>query len=366
MKKIAVAMSGGVDSGVAAALLVKAGFGVTAFHLKLWSEDTESFLGDRLGKEVACPRENKCCDTASQIAAEKTAKHLGIPFRLVNLSYQFKKNVVDYFLDAYALGLTPNPCVMCNRLIKFGELYELIREEGFDYLATGHYAQGKNGGLYTAKDKTKDQTYFLYNLKTEQLKHLLFPVGAYLKSEVRTLAAREKLPVAARPESQEICFLPETDYRPFLKRYVPLAIKSGAVVDLDGKTIGIHQGLPLYTIGQRHGFTVHGNLPGPFYVVGKDLKNNRLVVGFGKETERDQFFIHQANWIGVEEKKLYGKNLEVKIRHQGAYLHAKVEPTNKKGKLLVKLAMPERGFAPGQAAVFYQEEKVLGGGLIDS
>jgi len=408
MKKIAIAMSGGVDSGVAAALLVKKGYQCTGFHLRLWSETIKD-------KRF----ENKCCSTESLETARKTAHQLGIPFQVIDFSKIFKKQVVDYFLEAYGSGLTPNPCIFCNKFIKFGELLSYVRKLGFDYLATGHYAKivretraplfsetraerrgdsklntlslsdppiRKMGGdsdlfltadqysskrvpsflfhLLMAKDKLKDQSYFLYNLNQRQLAHILFPVGNYQKKEVVVMAKKWRLPVAHRPESQEICFLPENDYRPFLKRQIPQKIIPGEVVDKGRGVIGKHQGLPLYTIGQRHGFEVDRQnqtpiLP-PYYVIGKNIKKNQLIVGFGREAEKKEFEVKQASWINPLTQNFL--KCQVRIRHQGSLLMARVE--KQKTKLRVILDEPERGIAPGQAAIFYHGEEVLGGGII--
>ncbi|MCJ7804714.1 tRNA 2-thiouridine(34) synthase MnmA [Patescibacteria group bacterium] len=366
MKKIAIAMSGGVDSGVAAALLVKEGYQCSGFHLHLWSETVKD---ERF--------ENKCCSTESLETARKTAHQLGMLFYVLNLARPFKKQVVDYFLKAYEVGLTPNPCVVCNQFIKFGELLNYVRKLGFDYLATGHYARMETfkftpkGCLHLlmGKDKDKDQSYFLYNLKQNQLAQILFPVGEYQKKEVMAMAKRWHLPVAYRPESQEICFLPGDDYRPFLKRHLKGLIKTGEIVDIKGQTIGQHQGLPLYTVGQRHGFSINPKLQTPvlppYYVIGKDVKKNRLIVGFGKETERKEFVVRNVNWVNKSCRLRIlndGLNCKVRIRHQGELCPAKLQI--QKNKIKVTLIEPERGISPGQSAVFYQKDEVLGGGII--
>lgn len=352
-------MSGGVDSGVAAALLVKQGYQCAGFHLHLWSEITKD-------KRF----ENKCCSTESLEIARRTAYRLGMLFYVLDFSKLFKKQVVDYFLESYRQGLTPNPCVVCNRFIKFGELLSYARGLGFDYLATGHYAKIKDDRLFMGKDKIKDQSYFLYHLNQKQLTHILFPVGDYQKKEVVAMARKWKLPVAHRPESQEICFLPENDYRPFLKRQLGNKIIPGEVVDTKGKVIGRHQGLPLYTIGQRHGFSliskIQTPLLPPYYVIGKDIKKNQLIVGFGRETEKKEFQIKDLNWLSPDyQKQLLKLDLKVRIRHQGELLRCQL----KGDKVILKEA--ERGIAPGQSAVFYlprhqagNQEEVLGGGII--
>ena len=388
--KVAIALSGGVDSGVAAALMVKAGYKAAGFHMRLWQES--HLRGEASGSNHlrGVMFENKCCSTESLEAARKTANQLGIPFYKVDfLEEIFKKRVVDYFLKEYGLGRTPNPCVVCNRFIKFGELMNYAKTLGYDYLVTGHYARvvkvtsdqqpatrkNKNRSLITGYrllqgiDKSKDQSYFLYNLTQKKLAQVMFPVGDYLKTEVIKMAKKWKLPVAERPESQEICFYPEKDYRPFLKRQIKEKIIPGKVVDIKGKVIGEHQGLPLYTIGQRHGFEIRtknkeqrtrGIIP-PYYVVRKGVKKNQLVVGFGREVERKDFTIKEVNWISGKPPKKEIK-CQVRIRHQGELLGCRVKGLGSRVKVV--LDEPERGVAPGQAAVFYQQEEVLGGGII--
>ncbi len=359
-KKVAVAMSGGVDSGVVAALLVKEGYQCAGFYMELWSERKEK--GFR----------NKCCDFELSRVALRTAHKLKIPFYTIDLKEIFKEKIVDYFLESYACGLTPNPCIKCNKLIKFGSLLDYVKKKGYDYLATGHYVEvkkdKKNYQLLAGIDKTKDQSYFLYNLNQEQLPNLLFPLGKYKKKDVVSMAKKMSLPVANRPESQEICFFPENDYRPFLKRHLNKEIRPGKVVDLKGKVIGSHLGLPLYTIGQRHGFTINRgqtpNLP-PFYVIRKKVKTNQLVVGFGKETERKEFLLKDVSWINPIEFEKGVFRTELKVRYQGELLKAKLLKQNEKDELLVILNEAERGIASGQSAIFYKKNEMLGGGIID-
>jgi len=396
-------MSGGVDSGVAAGLLVKQGYEVTGFHMRLWKEapGVSTHSHSRCGQS-----ENKCCDPRSLEAARKTAWKLGIPLYVLDFEEVFKEKVVDYFLREYALGRTPNPCVMCNKYIKFGKFLDYIISLGFDYLATGHYAHiyeeiqnskhkiqnkfkiknpnFKNYHLLEAKDRGKDQSYFLYNLSQRQLAHILFPVGKYTKKQVREMAKKWGLAVAERPESQEICFFPESDYRPFLRRQIPKKIVPGEVVDTKGRVIGRHFGLPLYTVGQRHGFEINlkfkiENLKfkviPPFYVIGKDVKKNRLVVGFGKETEKKEFLVEKVNWIEPnlkftrlpDRQEIENLKFFVRIRHQGELLNCQIVKLSN-CQIKVILEEPYRGIAPGQAAVFYRKLKVIfevvGGGII--
>lgn len=374
--KVAIALSGGVDSGVAAGLLVKKGYQVSGFHLRFWQP---SFFQEK-------KFENKCCSSTSLEVARKTCYKLGIPFYVLNFQRIFKKKIVDYFLREYGEGRTPNPCVMCNKYIKFGVFLDYVWSLNYDYLATGHYARilkkGEKYYLLSAKDKVKDQSYFLYNLTSKQLSHILFPVGDYFKEEIRKMAREWKLPVAERPESQEICFLPGNDYRSFLRSRIPQKIVSGEVVDLRGRVIGRHFGLPLYTVGQRHGFLVNyqsldydfsPSNPPPLYVIKKDTRNNRLVVGLREEAERREFLVKQVNWINPDYHLIvFSRPLLVRIRHQGKLLKCVVERGGGK-KIRVILEKPELGIAGGQAAVFYssiirgkgRELEVLGGGIID-
>lgn len=357
-KKIACAISGGVDSAVAAGLLVKRGYEVVGFHMHLWAEDAKE--GEERVKK-----------------AKMVAKVLKIPFEVVDLRDEFKKKVVNYFLDEFAEGRTPNPCVRCNQYIKFGRLLEFaLSKAKCDYLATGHYGRIIKKGhfaLLRAVDKQKDQSYFLYTLTQEQLANLLFPIGEYTKKEVLQMAKKWKLPILS--ESRAICFFKESDYRPFLRRQIREKIVPGEVGTLDGRVIGRHFGLPLYTIGQRRKFKIQSakfKVIPPFYVIDKDVKKNRLIVGWGEECERRDFVVEDVNWISGKAPRL-PLGCQVKIRHQGELLKCKIEIKNSKlNKLKVMLSEPQRGVAAGQSAVFYasassaQAEEVIGGGIIVS
>lgn len=352
--KVAVAMSGGVDSSAAAALLVRNGYQVAGFHLNLWFETSK-------GKRF----ENKNWHSESFNAARETAHKLNISLYTLDLRKAFKRKVVDYFLKEYGLGKTPNPCVVCNQIIKFGELLDYIQKQGYDFLATGHYARvkkNKHFHLFAGRDRKKDQSYFLYRLNQKQLAKILFPIGDYQKKEVIRIAKKWRLPAAEKPESYEVCFYSESDYRPFLKRQISKKILPGKLVNTQKKSIGHHQGLPLYTYGQRHGFQITDNKTiGPLYVIAKDQKANRLIVGFGKEAEIKTFDLKKFHWIGGKAPRDQFQ-CQVKIRHQGKLLKCRL----KKGKNRIKVILEngERGVAPGQSAVFYQKKEVLGGGVI--
>lgn len=365
-KKAAIALSGGVDSAAAAAILKSQGYDCLGIFMKFWHES-------ETGKE------NKCCSVQAAADARRVAQKLGFPFYVLNFKMPFKKAVVDEFLKQYQNGLTPNPCVRCNQFIKFGLLLKKAKMLGCDYLATGHYvrltkletrdkrqetrkAKGNlllvacHLSLRQAKDKQKDQSYFLYTLKQSQLKHLLFPLGDYTKTEARKLAQKYRLPVYDKPESQEICFVPEKKHYDFLKRH--LKLKPGPIKDQAGKTLGRHEGLPLYTLGQRKGIKIGGT--GPFYVVKLDYKTNAVYVSSQISDAlllRDKFKIKNANWLSGKAPKA-GQKIGVRIRHQ-----AKIIPAKLNGQT-VYLAKPQRAVAPGQSAVFYAGQELLGGGVI--
>jgi len=354
-------MSGGVDSSVAAALLKKQGFDVVGIFMNFWKDGKSS--------------DNRCCSVESEKLARLVAKQIEIPFYVLNVEKEFKKKVVDYFLKEYKNGNTPNPCVVCNREIKFGFLINKALSLGADYVATGHYARISLGNklfsapgplfgepaiasksslprLFTSKDKEKDQTYFLCQLNKNQLKHILFPVGGYKKPEVRKLAKKFDLPVAETQESQEVCFIANSTDE-FLKKY--LKTKPGKVFDKTGKVLGEHEGLWFYTIGQRKGIGLSG---GPYYVVAKDLKKNALIVSKNqKDLLQKEFKIKNINWfLGKIPKP--GASVEVKIRYRNKAAEATIE----KNKVIFK--KPQRAVTPGQYAVFYKGEELLGGGTI--
>lgn len=349
-ERVIVAMSGGVDSSVAAAMLVEEGYDVTGMMLRLW---TELDRGHDQQDGVAGVEE-----------ARRVAGALGVPFHVIDCSDQFKAAVVEPFIREYARGRTPNPCVVCNKQIKFGYLLDTARASGASYLATGHYARVRStDGVYKlmrARDVRKDQSYFLYVLGQEQLEHVLFPLGELTKVEVRDAAEQRNLPVARREESQDICFVCDQDYGRFLQRYAPEILKPGPIVNREGRGLGEHAGLPLYTIGQRRGIGVTWSEP--LYVLEKDMARNALIVGPRRELGRDVFEVKDARFV-VGNRPSFPARLGVKIRSTAPVVEATL-CSGQEGELIVQPERPLRDVTPGQAAVFYRGEEMLGGGTI--
>jgi tRNA-uridine 2-sulfurtransferase len=359
--KVMVAMSGGVDSSVAAFLLQKQGFEVCGVYMEINDDRT------------------------SEKAVKKVAKSLGIKLEIVDLRKKFEKEIISYFLNSYKAGLTPNPCVLCNRTIKFGELLKFARKNEADFLATGHYARLRrefpifpHSGtrnfqfpikLLKAIDLGKDQSYFLYSLSPGQLKHVLFPLGDLTKDEVRKIADKNSLPYIKK-ESQDICFLNIRGKKYTTEEYLKknLTLKSGPIQDSSGKTVGRHQGLPLYTIGQRKGIEIGGT--GPYYVTGLNHKKNILFVTNRmdkKEVFTSGFFMEKVNWIGCKVKLPLKCVVAVRYRQQPVDCVVSTKGGFASGgkKLInVKMAESQRAVTPGQSAVFYHGNEVLGGGII--
>lgn len=356
--KIAVAMSGGVDSSVAAKLLKNQGHEVIGIFLHFWHENR--------GLSIA---ENKCCSTEALLDARRVADKIGIRLYALNFAGEFKRQVVDNFLTEYSRGRTPNPCVRCNKLVKLGYLIKQAKKLGFDQVASGHYALIKKAKkqksqnsiykLYKANDKNKDQSYFLYTFKQNELKHLLFPLGNYTKPEVRAMAKKFKLLVAEKKESQEICFIAERDHNDFLKRH--LKLKSGKIKTFVGKVLGNHGGLPLYTIGQRKGIEIGGT--GPYYVAKMDYKKNILYVVDDNQDSRifkSGLIAKNVNWIAVRPRLPLKCQAVIRYRHQPVKCIVKKSGVNYD----VKFKDPQRAVTPGQSVVFYSGKQVLGGGII--
>lgn len=345
-------MSGGVDSSVAAALLVEQGYKVVGIMLRLWSEPgLETF--------------NRCCTPEAMALARRVAAHLDIPFYVYDVRETFRQNIVQFFMDGYAQGITPNPCMMCNRQIRFGALLEYAQSLGADFLATGHYArlrQGEDGKLQLlrAVDSGKDQSYVLSVLHQTQLAQAMFPAGEYTKPEIRGLAERFGLPTASRPDSQDLCFLAGGDYRDFLHRHMPEIEVRGPILDTSGQILGEHTGLAGYTIGQRKGLGIAA--PQPFYVIHKDMARNALIVGPQVELGVDQLWTDQVHWVSGE-RPASPFRAAIKIRYTAREVGGCVTP-QAGGGVHVQFDTPLRDITPGQAAVFFDEDVVLGNGII--
>lgn len=354
-KRIVVAMSGGVDSSVTAVLLKQQGYEVIGMMMRLWSEP---------GMGAAAPL-NRCCTPDQMADARRIAGMLDVPFYVVDVQDHFRKTIVQFFIDEHEAGRTPNPCIECNRQIRFSYLYERAMALDADYLATGHYArvvQGADGyELRQGKDSHKDQSYVLHMLSQEQLAHVKFPVGDYTKPEVRELAAQAGLPVASKDESQDLCFLGDGDYRRFLRDYSEKAAQPGPILDMDGQELGQHTGLAFYTIGQRKGLGV--TTGEPVFVVRKDSKQNALIVGTHEQLGQQQLFVRDVNWMNGRIPQ-HSLTAQIKIRYKARPIPGEVVALEN-GRVQATFFEPVFGITPGQTAVFYDDDKVLGGGIID-
>jgi tRNA-specific 2-thiouridylase len=352
-KKILLGMSGGLDSSVAAALLVEKGYRVTGVTMKTW---TGGDMPVRARHGCYGPGEEE--DIAD---AAKVARKLGMGYRVIDLSSEFKTEVLDYFCREYRSGRTPSPCLVCNSRIKFGRLWSAAVESGiqFDYFATGHYARcerDSHTGRYLLKkglDRRKDQSYFLAFLKQEQLSRIMFPLGGRTKTEVRAIAADPGLEIRDKPESQDFIGF---DYHTLLEDMPP-----GPITDAGGKRLGTHQGLGLYTVGQRKGLELSG---GPYYVTGIDAATNTVIVGRKEDLLGNRLVISHLNWIAVEKPAALMK-LNVKIRYQHAGAEAEIVPLGP-DSAEARFTSPQSAIAPGQAAVFYDGATVIGAGIIES
>ncbi len=355
-KKVVVGMSGGVDSSVAAWLLKEQGYDVIGVTMQIWQDEPEEDAQERGG----------CCGLSAVEDARRVAERLEIPYYVMNFKKEFKTHVMDYFVDEYLHGRTPNPCIACNRYVKWEALLDRSLALGADYIATGHYARIThldNGrfALQMSAAAAKDQTYALYNLTQRQLSHTLMPVGQYTKEEIRRMADQIGLSVANKPDSQEICFIPDHDYASFIQKYSQKELPKGNFVDVNGKVLGQHQGITHYTIGQRRGL---GLAMGRRIFV-KEIRTaaNEVVIGEGEDVFADSLRCSRINWMAVD--GLHGKELEVtaKIRysHKGAPCVLR-----EMGEDLIecKFTQPVRAVTPGQAVVFYLGDVVAGGGTI--
>ena len=367
-------MSGGVDSSATAALLLEQGYEVIGITLKLWPQDCVNRA------------EDKCCGPQAVSDARAVCHKLDIPYYLIDEAAEFQKHVIQYFADEYKAGRTPNPCVMCNQNLKFGRLIDRAAQLGAQYIATGHFARIERADLNNketkeqsssllrslvvdsspryllkrGRDLKKDQSYFLFSLRQDQLARALFPLGEKTKTDTREVARHCHLKTADKEESMEICFVPDKDYGKFLEQAKLAQKHRGEIVDSHGTILGHHDGIEFYTIGQRRGLGI--TTPKPVYVVELDAENNRVVVGDDSALDRDEFTAAHCNWIPFD-KLTEQIEVTAKIRYNHPGTPATVTPTGN-GSVEVKLHTAQRAITPGQAAVFYQDDLVLGGGWI--
>ncbi|MBN1220025.1 MAG: tRNA 2-thiouridine(34) synthase MnmA [Anaerolineae bacterium] len=350
-QKVVVAMSGGVDSSVAAALLVEQGYQVVGLMLRLWAE-----------KDGAA---NRCCTPDAIADARRVAAALDIPFYVRDYKDFFKQTIVNFFIEGYTKGITPNPCVVCNRDVRFDRLLNEAMQLGGDYLATGHYARIRQtpDGLHQllkGLDASKDQSYILYTVTQERLAHVLFPLGDYTKDEIRRMAKAKNLPIFNRPDSQDLCFLGNGDYRAFLQRRAPQVIQPGPIRNTAGETLGQHQGLAFYTIGQRKGLGI--SAPQPMYVLQMDPPTNSLIVGPAEELGRRELIAQEVTYISGQ-PPAEPMQITAKIRYKARETEAILTPLPQAQAHLV-FTTPLRDITPGQAVVFFNNEQILGGGII--
>lgn len=358
--RILVAMSGGVDSALTAVLLHEAGFECVGINMRTHRLETPS---------ASARRFQSCCSPEDARDARSVAEMIGMPFYVLDLEREFQQAVIEPFVRDYATGRTPNPCVLCNNHLKLGVLLEKARAWGCEYVATGHYvrvvanAQTGRMELHRAVDAAKDQSYYLFGLTQEQLRHLVCPLGTLTKDEVRQLAREFRLPVHDKPDSQEICFVPSGDYREFLRRRgAEAGLRPGPIVRRDGTVLATHQGIANYTIGQRRGLGIASSQP--LYVIDIDPVRNSVVVGTAEEALRDELVCSGLNWVSIPQPT-GAVPVQAQIRYRSRPARAVVEPLDPP-RWCVRFAEPQRAITPGQAVVFYCEDVVLGGGWIES
>lgn len=353
--RVVVGMSGGVDSSVAAYLLKEAGYEVIGVTMQIWQDEAEEVLEENGG----------CCGLSAVDDARRVADHLEIPYYVMNFKQEFRENVMEYFISEYLSGRTPNPCIACNRYVKWESLLKRSMDIGADYIATGHYAQIEQlpNGRYSLKKSAsaaKDQTYALYNLTQEQLSKTLMPIGQYTKDEIRQIAEKIQLPVANKPDSMEICFVPDNDYAGFIEKNTDKKIKPGNFVNTKGEVIGTHKGITHYTIGQRKGLGL--SMGHPVFVVEIRPETNEVVIGDNEDVFTHELVAERLNFMSREDFE-DGMEVFAKIRynHKGAVCRLYHEGED---RVRCIFSQPQRAVTPGQAVVFYHEDYVLGGGTI--